>query len=369
MKRNAFTLVELLVVLTIISLVTGMTAAAISSVSHTAKLSRTRGIIAVIDDVLTSKYETYKTRPLAVAVPTTTRIEIEPREAARIRLNMIRDLMRMEMPDRKADVVDGPARISGAVAPVAFDNTSRSFVVGAVAKRQMTWLPPAQRQVYQSRIPPSSTGPFDAWTRDFENAEALYLIVSTTFLDGMPAIESIPQANIGDVDGDGMLEILDGWGTPIVFIRWPVDYANDTPNDNVNDLGIPRTNDEFDPFEVDFGFTASNTPVVATGLTRQQPFSLRPLVVSAGSDGVFDLLLGYTDWNGGGTDIRFSQMTWPSNQMGSETAGHTAPYIFVDPYQRQVGTTTRLGGFLDEQNDGDEQRADNITNYDLEASL
>ena len=61
MKRNAFTLVELLTVLTIISLVAGMTAAAISSVSHTARLSRTRGIIAVIDDVLTSRFETYKT--------------------------------------------------------------------------------------------------------------------------------------------------------------------------------------------------------------------------------------------------------------------------------------------------------------------
>lgn len=367
MKRNAFTLVELLTVLTIISLVAGMTAAAISSVSHTARLSRTRGIIAVIDDVLTSRFETYKTRPLSVSIPSTARIEISPRESARVRLNMIRDLMRMEMPDRRSDVMDGPALISGAVAPVTFNGSN--FVEGSVVKRPVTWPSPAQRQVYLNRIPASG------WTREFESAEALYLIVSTTFVDGLPAIESIPQSNIGDVDGDGMQEILDGWGTPIAFIRWPVDFANDSQNDSQNDLGIARTNDELDAFEVDFGFIASNTPAVATGLTRRAPFSIRPLVVSAGSDRVFDILFGYEDWNGTDVndpnegDIRFSQLTWPQTQMGSESDGHDPLYFYVDPYQRQAGTTTRLGGFLDEDNDGDEQRADNVTNFELESSI
>ncbi|NND98050.1 MAG: prepilin-type N-terminal cleavage/methylation domain-containing protein, partial [Pirellulaceae bacterium] len=248
MKRNAFTLVELLVVLLVLSLLTGMTAVTVSGVTGTARAERTRGIVSVLNDVLLTKYESYKTRPLPVAVPTAVgsevKLEIPPREAARVRLIMIRDLMRMEMPDRKVDVTDNPISISCAVHPVIYDSATNQYRRQAAAvKTGVSWFTggnnvPAQLAAYRDRIPPNdlaSDPPFSKWTREWESAEALYLIVSTTFLQGMPAIESIPPTNIGDTDGDGMLEILDAWERPIGFIRWPVDY--------VDNLGIPVTDD------------------------------------------------------------------------------------------------------------------------------
>ncbi|NND96422.1 MAG: hypothetical protein HKN47_03725, partial [Pirellulaceae bacterium] len=145
------------------------------------------------------------------------------------------------------------------------------------------------------------------------------------------------------------------------FIRWPVDY--------VDNLGIPVTDDELDPFKVDFGFVASNAPAVATGATRQAPFSLRPLIVSAGSDGIFDLRFGYGTAADGSDDIRYSQMTWPDTVMGGDAAGHSSPYYYPDPYHRQNTSGGRLGAYNDQDGDGDEQRADNITNYELEVSI
>ncbi|MGB7323518.1 MAG: prepilin-type N-terminal cleavage/methylation domain-containing protein [Rubripirellula sp.] len=337
MKRNAFTLVELMIVIVVIGLLAGMASLAISGVANTAKISRTRGIVSLINDVLLTKYESYKTRPLPVAVAnfnaaTELKIEVPPREAARIRLLMIRDLMRMEMPDRKIDVLDDPMSISGSVFQVIVDTNNQIIRQTTPVKRPVAWFDnpgnsgkniPAQLQSYRDRVPqpvptPSNPTPtrYDGWTREWESAEALYLIMSTTFVDGMLAIEGIPSSNIGDIDGDGMPEILDAWDTPIGFIRWPVDY--------VDHIDLPVTDDEMDPFRVDFGFVASNAPPVATGATRQFPISLRPLIVSAGSDRVFDLRFGYepdevqTGWD----DIRFSRTTWPQNMMGADAAGH-----------------------------------------------
>ena len=387
MKRNAFTLVELLIVIFILALLSGMTAVTVSGVTNTAKVSRTEGIISVINDVLLTKYESYKTRPLPVAVPaplnTALKLEIRPREAARIRLLMIRDLMRMEMPDRKIDVVDNPMTISGAAFPVIFNTGTNQYEVqGTPVKRTIGWYlggkdVPAPMQAYRDRIPPNDNAtdpPFSKWTREWESAEALYLIVSTTFMDGLPAIEAIPSGNIGDVDGDGMNEILDAWGNPIGFIRWPADYVDrltvDTNADSLfDDVEAKRVDDELDPFKVDFGFIDSNAPAVTSHWNRLKPFSLKPLVVSAGADGIFDLRFGYGTSQDGSDDIRFSQMTWPDTVMGGESAGHQSVYRYIDPYQRYSGFPQRLGGYVDEENDGDEQRADNITNLSLELSI
>jgi prepilin-type N-terminal cleavage/methylation domain-containing protein len=375
MKRNAFTLVELLFVIVVIGLLAGMTSIAVSGVTNTANIARTKGIVAFLNDVVMTKYESYKTRPLPVIVPPSL-----SGEAARVRLLMIRDLMRMEMPDRKVDVTSEPMLVTAAVKPVIFNNANEFDDTQPLQKRIVDWFQgnadvPSELAGYRDRVPlpdlvaNPSAGRYDAWTREWESAEALYLIVSTTFIDGIPAIEGIPSSNIGDEDGDGMLEIQDAWGTPIGFIRWPVDY--------VDSVGFELTDDEMDPFKVDFGFLAPNAPEAATGLTnadgstRRAPFSLRPLVVSAGPDREFDLLFSYSDWESdpaGTNDIHFRDLEWPQSQMGADSAGHDAPYIYVDPYQRQFAAASgRLGAYADDGGDGDEQRVDNITNFELEA--
>lgn len=57
---------------------------------------------------------------------------------------------------------------------------------------------------------------------DTESSECLYLILSDPAL-GENILESIPTQFIKDTDGDGLMEFVDGWGRPIKFYRWPTD--------------------------------------------------------------------------------------------------------------------------------------------------
>lgn len=381
MRRNAFTLIEILMVILLISILAGMVTAAVSAAGDTAKRSRTRAILATINDVLETKYESYKTRPLPVTAimpgtPTAGQVSVEipPRESARIRLNMIRDLMRMEMPDRISDVLDSPTEMWGAVRPVLFTDSSGNYEYtrGGWTAKRISWYsnadPPAALFSYRQRLP---SNPAD-WSRAFESAECLYLIVSTTFMNGVPAISSIPSSNVGDTDGDGMPEILDGWGNPIGFIRWPVGYIE-------SDGSVPGLGqyDEFDTFRVDWGYVESASGVPPAhphpAFADSKPFSLKPLVVSAGPDREFGLRFGFGlgDYT---TDIRYSQMGWPLGEMGTSpndqrvgdsAAGRNARFRYVDPYDRHNsagGSPRSAVGEVINAN----QRDDNITNYQLQ---
>ncbi len=378
MKRNAFTLVEIMIVVVLLSILGGMVMAAVRAAGDSAKRSRTRSLIATIEDVLASKYESYKTRPLPVVVPDFSSnnemsINVPPREAARVRLMMVRDLMRMELPDRMSDVLDNPMVIFAAAVPTVMQGDGQ-IVTGDPTPRRVNW--------YRQPTPPTPPNNFPAaqfsyrnratstWTRANESAECLYMIMATTFMDGVPAISSIPSSSVGDTDDDGMPEILDGWGNPIGFIRWPVGYI--ASDDVVPGLGL---RDDFDPFRIDWSYVAGATDVPPAhpnspdpSVGGQKTFALKPLIVSAGSDGEFGIRFGFGDPGDYRTDIRYSRMTWPVNdgQMGQDVEGRSSPYFYIDPYDRQrerggVPPRPAVGETLNR-----EQRADNIINYRLQ---
>ena len=58
-----------------------------------------------------------------------------------------------------------------------------------------------------------------------QGSECLYLILSTMKDGDKSALEFFTPDEIGDTDGDGMKEILDGFGRPIAFIRWAPGYS------------------------------------------------------------------------------------------------------------------------------------------------
>jgi hypothetical protein len=39
-------------------------------------------------------------------------------------------------------------------------------------------------------------------------------------------MESFRADEIGDIDKDGAMEFWDGWGRPILFLRWPASFAS-----------------------------------------------------------------------------------------------------------------------------------------------
>src|SRR5262245_32488022 len=80
--RRGFTLTELLIVILIIGIMTGLALSAMSGATELACEQRTRSIIAKLDQLIMERYEGFRTR--AVPVNTTTRQAnlANPRQAA-----------------------------------------------------------------------------------------------------------------------------------------------------------------------------------------------------------------------------------------------------------------------------------------------
>jgi prepilin-type N-terminal cleavage/methylation domain-containing protein len=234
---RGFTVVELLVVMMVLGLLVAMGMSAYATALEQARLSRTKVIIAKLDSLIMEKWNSYRTRPVPIRIPAGT----DPRTAARLRLNALRELMRLELPSSQEDAQDVPSIISQ----------------------------PALNRAY-NRKAPSGT-----WTDTWEEAECLYLIISCMRDGERSALEFFTTDEIGDLDNDGVPEILDGWGQPIMFLRWAPGYRSDATNPalTMQSSDIP---DSFDPQKADPRWM-SGPPT---------PFDLKPLIYSFGSDKV-----------------------------------------------------------------------------------
>lgn len=246
--RRAFTLTELMVVMGIIAILAGLALSALSGATELARTQRTRAILNKIDQLLMDRYESYRTR--AVPVPQMQRQAAmnNPRVAALNRLNALRELMRMELPDRVTDVLDPP--VTGIPAPSVWQGYRRR----AFAALGSTW--------------PTS------WTVEHQGSECLYLILASMQDGDKSALDFFTPEEIGDTDADGMKEILDAWGRPILFLRWAPGYL---PTNGALTTQDPTLPDPFDPVKVD--------PRWSNPSITMKPFALHPLIFSAGPDG------------------------------------------------------------------------------------
>ena len=289
--RRGVTLIELLFVMAIIGILVAMSMGAYSATVAQAKVHRTQAIVAKLDQLVLAKWEEYRTRAVPLKVPMGT----NPDVAARARLYALRELQRCEMPDRKTDVLDNPAIIAA----------------------------PSLQKNYRRRAVPG-------WTEKHEGAECLYLIVAAMRDGEDAALSWFSPSEIGDTDGDGMNEILDGFGQPVEFLRWASGYVAEDGPVTFQTRDSVKAPDEFDPIKRDPRWSDSDTTFA--------PYSLRPLVFSAGPDKEYGI----------GVDPR------PSNQplRYSTTTPPNDPYFGWDGSFPMIGVSTGT------------ESADNITNHD-----
>jgi hypothetical protein len=211
------------VVIVVIGMLSGIMLAALRKAQQAARLTHTKATIAKLDRIIMAKYESYRTRRLPLNIP-----GLQPRVAALLRLYALRDLMRMEMPEMYAEIQSGPMDV-GTPAGVS----------------QLNLPEPALHRIYGQKM--------TAQPVDHESPKCLYLIVMT----GNPENRALfSQDEIADVDGDGLLSFIDGWGHPIAYLRWAPGFSAPLPGSPPpagvtawSDIQIADSTNHHDPFD------------------------------------------------------------------------------------------------------------------------
>lgn len=286
-SRRGVTLVELLVTITILAILGSAVLFASFSANQAARAAATRAKVASLHSLVTEKYDEFAVRrfddylvnPAPAGTPTEDRWAYE----SDARLKALRVLMRMEMPDRWSDVVFRPVD-EALPSQIAGYGGSLPNHFQYVIIRLNRWQQPLRvrrsvlSQAYLRRYAGLNPNATAADIVANEGAECLYMIITMATADG-EALGMFRQSDIGDVDGDGAPEFLDGWGRPIQFLHAAPGF---TPYSDLQSGNHLTDHDPFDSYRVD----VQSETVGA--------FRLVPLIYSAGADGDADLATGRT---------------------------------------------------------------------------
>ncbi len=295
LPRSGFTLVELLVTIAVIAVLATLLLGALYTAQDAARAQKTRSTIAKLHTMMMSRWESYKTRRVPITIPPGT----QPKIAARMRLDALRELMRLEMPDRYSDIIDNPAIIAR----------------------------PSVSHAYLRKVTSAPAG----YANDHDRAECFYMIITLGADDDDTAADKFGASEVGDADGDGLREFHDAWGTPIRFLRWAPGFVSELQTRD------PSTQpDPFDPRHV-YPTQPTDPAPAQTEIT----FALYPLIYSAGPDKEFDIY-------GGEASFQYS------GAKNNPYVGLIAPNVFP---LGQIGAT------VDIPVNGEQNWQDNIHNH------
>ena len=215
---RAFTLIELLITMSIIAIMASMVLVGLYSAQEAGKQAKTKALIAKLDSIIKYRWESYRTRrvPIVLAPPP---LPSDPTyltykyNVALARLAALRDQMRMELPDRWSDIVS----VTG-TGPTYTVTTTPAGLQNVMMPGGPTLAGIPTSSVWRGYVRRVTAGKQP--TLDFQGAECLYMIVMSALAEEGDARDVFKPGDVGDFDGDGFPEFLDAWGQPIRFLRW-----------------------------------------------------------------------------------------------------------------------------------------------------
>jgi prepilin-type N-terminal cleavage/methylation domain-containing protein len=261
-RASGFTLIEILIVLTIVSILAAALGVTITNMLTSAKEAQTTATLRKIDGLIVERQQGLqrafegrdfrrfvdKTHESLIAgdpangVPQLYGLSLKAVEAA-----ARKDFARLFFPQRFIEMADsrnpGGSAADGIPDRIQFDDVYGSSV---------TWTgSPVQTPVNHDPIT--------------ESAELLYFALTRMEVFGTPliAVDDFSTREVADTDNDGLPEFIDGWGNPLRFYRWPTRLSkpyglfglDGVPGAAGDDAGSPSGADFSDLYEIGWAGT------------------------------------------------------------------------------------------------------------------
>lgn len=367
---SGMTLIELLIAISIVAILATLLLGVAAKATQTAREARTKQLISRLHTLVMERYESYRIQRVeldskdvnsndlpdwrdrltlaATGINTSSPPLSSPEWLAAGRLAGIRELMKMEMPERWSDILLEP--VPTTLVPVLIGTSAATplFVEDRTSINRL----------YLRRY---NEAVVRATTREVlienESAECLYLMVMNA-TDNGEARSLFKESDIGDTDGDGAPEFIDAWGKPIGWLRWAPGYDSDLQTSfaslkRVYDRPSDRRKGEYGKDGVEEAIATDHDPF---DLFQADKFN--PSVLDMGSNS--DDMTGARGWRL--VPLVFS--AGPDEELGLYLDGDMFLGL-VDPYVNDIAGIPgkqRLGGFSDP-----DKATDNITNHHITA--